>query len=321
MSKNDAQLGPSTTACSDQQSAIKMQQLEAIRLIQISLEKLSATATVTVQSPKPQAKHASAASSSILVYKEANLHRNLLVSKILNKAKYFYYQSIVQTMRLSLISKLNYYSSLIQQLNSRSASTSDGSSSSTEETSIVDEMKHLMHQILHETYQFNLNSSADEQISLAPHVVMPEQVLTDSMTNDQHICRFNNALNPSSENTTNTSTAPLLPTTTTSTTNNNNNNNNKRYNHISVYHEGESSPSPAQNQDDPVQHEKNKRIKQLNDVKISLYSLLFRWEGWLYFYKYFRWDIIMAKLFWSVFYAIEYVYLITLNRKIFIKLI
>ena len=165
----------------EQQNAIKMQQMEAIRLIQISLDKLSTTTAVQMP-PKSQPKSTAANSSApppstVLVYKESNLHKNLLVSKILNKAKYFYYQSIVQTMRLSLISKLNYYSSLIQQLNTRSSAVS------ADETSIVDEMKHLMHQILHETYQFNLNTSASEQITLSdsPAVaVLDEEEASDA---------------------------------------------------------------------------------------------------------------------------------------------
>ena len=85
----------------EQHNAIKMQQMVAIRLIQISLDKLSST--TTVQLPRPKSSPANSNNnnnntSTILVYKESNLHKNLLVSKILNKAKYFYYQSIVQTI-------------------------------------------------------------------------------------------------------------------------------------------------------------------------------------------------------------------------------
>lgn len=135
----------------DQQNAIRLQQIEAIKLIQISLDKLTSTTTVQLN-PNSSSSSSSSSSSNnqkqntVLVYKEANLHKNLLVNKILNKAKYIYYQGVIQTMRLSLMSKLNYYSNLIQQLNN----------SSSDETSLVDEMKLLMQQILHETYQFNL---------------------------------------------------------------------------------------------------------------------------------------------------------------------
>ena len=230
----------------EQHNVIRMQQMEAIRLIQISLDKLSSTTTVQLPKPKqssstthPQTPN----TSTILVYKESNLHKNLLVSKILNKAKYFYYQSIVQTMRLSLISKLNYYSSLVQQLNARN---------SADETSIVDEMKHLMDQILHETYQFNMNSSADDQINLSTHV-LPNVVANPMVSSQQQ-------------------SQPQPDQTNT------NNKNCKRFNHISVYDDevnSKSTTSSIQRHDEQLQTEKNKRIKQLNDVKISLYSLLF----------------------------------------------
>ena len=232
----------------EQHNVIRMQQMEAIRLIQISLDKLSSTTTVQLPKPKqssstthPQTSN----TSTILVYKESNLHKNLLVSKILNKAKYFYYQSIVQTMRLSLISKLNYYSSLVQQLNARN---------SADETSIVDEMKHLMDQILHETYQFNMNSSADDQINLSTHV-LPNVVANPIVSSQQQ-----SQPQPQQEQTSN------------------NNKNSKRFNHISVYDDevnSKSTTSSIQRHDEQLQTEKNKRIKQLNDVKISLYSLLF----------------------------------------------
>jgi len=96
----------------EQQNAIKLQQLEAIKLIQISLDKLSTNTTVPFHSnnkQQQQQQNGSTQTPTILVYKETNLHKNLLVSKILNKSKFVYYQSIVQTMRLSLMSKLNYY--------------------------------------------------------------------------------------------------------------------------------------------------------------------------------------------------------------------
>lgn len=128
----------------DQQNAIRLQQLEAIKLIQISLDKLTCTNTVQIKSQNAHK------TNTVLVYKETNLHKNLLVNKILNKAKYIYYQGVVQTMRLSLMSKLNYYTSLIHQLNSTSSASA--------EANLVDEMKVLMQQILHETYQFNLTN-------------------------------------------------------------------------------------------------------------------------------------------------------------------
>jgi hypothetical protein len=232
----------------EQHNVIRMQQMEAIRLIQISLDKLSSTTTVQLPKPKQSSStthHQASNTSTILVYKESNLHKNLLVSKILNKAKYFYYQSIVQTMRLSLISKLNYYSSLVQQLNARN---------SADETSIVDEMKHLMDQILHETYQFNMNSSADDQINLSTHV-LPNVVANPIVSSQQQ-------------------SQPKQQPEQTIT----NNKNSKRFNHISVYDDevnSKSTTSSIQRHDEQLQNEKNKRIKQLNDVKISLYSLLF----------------------------------------------
>lgn len=148
------------------QNSIKTQQLEAIKLIQVSLEKLTATTTVPLHNQTTRASKNTANAPTILVYKETSLHKNLLVSKILNKAKYFYYQSIVQTMRLSLMSKLNYYSSLIQQLYPNGTSkvnTVDSLTKKTsDETNLVDEMKTLMQQILNDTYQFNsLNSTAN----------------------------------------------------------------------------------------------------------------------------------------------------------------
>lgn len=128
----------------DQQNAIRLQQIEAIKLIQISLDKLTCTNTVQLKSQNTQK------SNTVLVYKETNLHKNLLVNKILNKAKYIYYQGVVQAMRLSLMSKLNYYTNLIHQLNNTNSESA--------EASLVDEMKVLMQQILHETYQFNLTN-------------------------------------------------------------------------------------------------------------------------------------------------------------------
>lgn len=227
----------------EQQKAIRLQQIEAIKLIQISLDKLSSTTAVQIptnskqqssnlvnsfsskspptQSPPP--------TTTVLVYKEANLHKNLLVSKILNKAKYFYYQSIVQTMRLSLLSKLNYYSTLIQQLNQSGTSLDSGHALN--ETNIVDEMKMLMQQILHETNQFNLNANTNDT-SLNPSLADKIQL---------------NNIDSTSDSTFAAQEEPVLI----------DQNNNSIINNV------------ASNED------QIKRIKQLNDVKLSLYSLLF----------------------------------------------
>ncbi len=74
--------------------SLRIQQMEAYKLIQVSLDKLNTTA---VLSPVPgatsaqrggaAARHVDASNNRILVYKEVDLHKNLLVSKILNKAK------------------------------------------------------------------------------------------------------------------------------------------------------------------------------------------------------------------------------------------
>jgi hypothetical protein len=211
----------------EQQNAIKLQQMEAIKLIQISLDKLTTASTVQVTSSNSSSSvktgPQNAAASTVLVYKEANLHKNLLVSKILNKAKYFYYQSIVQTMRLSLMSKLNYYSSLIQQYNNSTnalvPATDDGTpvtnNGHNDESTIVDEMKLLMQQILHETYQFNLTSP--EQIELPVSHQAPVQSPTPTQVGSA--ATVNELTNSDSD--------------------------------------------------------QIKRIKQLTDVKLSLYSLLF----------------------------------------------
>jgi hypothetical protein len=162
----------------EQHNLIRQQQLDAVRLIQISLEKLTQQPTASSSSNNHAAAAAAAAAASSstssnanqtgessktgtgaaaaspqpsLVYKEMNLHRNLLVSKILNKAKCAYYQSVVQNMRLSLMAKLNYYSNLIQQFNATNGCVSE-------------EMRVLMQQILQETYQFNL-ANPNDQIS------------------------------------------------------------------------------------------------------------------------------------------------------------
>ena len=65
----------------------KLLQIEAIKLIQISLDKLTSTKCCN--------------------YKE-NLYKNLFISKILNKSKLYYYQSIVNTLRSNLFSKLHF---------------------------------------------------------------------------------------------------------------------------------------------------------------------------------------------------------------------
>ena len=148
----------------EQQNAIKMQQLEAIKLIQLSIDKLTASNTVPLhnQNSKTSLKNSK---STILVYKENNLHKNLLVSKILNKAKYYYYQSLVQTMRLSLMSKLNYYTSLIQQMSPTCDNNKNPNNNNTvgqmpiDENTLLDEMKLLMQQIMTESYHFNLTES------------------------------------------------------------------------------------------------------------------------------------------------------------------
>lgn len=173
---NNKQTSSNPDTVAFQQKIVQQQQMESIRLIQISLDKLSSSTTSTIQ----LAKHfkvanslSSSSSPTILVYKESNLHKNLLVTKILNKSKYFYFQSIMHTMRLSLISKLNYYSYLIQELNNLNVANSspdtntDTSASTPTTSSIIEEMKHLMHQILHETCQFNLNISTNDQIHIS----------------------------------------------------------------------------------------------------------------------------------------------------------
>ncbi len=220
----------------EQQHAIKMQQLEAIRLIQVSLEKLTATTTVPLHNQTTRAASKTAGTQpppTILVYKETSLHKNLLVSKILNKAKYLYYQTIVQTMRMSLMSKLNYYSTLIHQLYPSADTSSDklgladkdktvpAAKTTADESKLIDEMKVLMQQILHDTYQFN---SFNNVTSVTSKVVEDEKrVLQErSASNLNRPAEKDSALENSSSST-----------------------------------------------------EQNKRIKQLNDVKHSLYSLLF----------------------------------------------
>jgi hypothetical protein len=76
-----------STAAAATTNLNKLLQIEAIKLIQISLDKLTST--------------------KCCVYKE-NLYKNLFISKILNKSKLYYYQSIVNTLRFTLISKLTY---------------------------------------------------------------------------------------------------------------------------------------------------------------------------------------------------------------------
>ena len=153
----------------EQQNAMKTQQLEAIRLIQISLEKLTATATVPLHNQS--SRNNKTTPPTILVYKETSLHKNLLVSKVLNKAKCFYYQSIVQTMRLSLVSKLTYYSSLIQQL--------DPPGKLGDETGLMVEMKMLMQQIIQEACQFS--GSGSSSVTLANRVEPIEDCATEQL--------------------------------------------------------------------------------------------------------------------------------------------
>jgi hypothetical protein len=249
----------------EQQNAIKLQQMEAIKLIQISLDKLTSTTTVQIQtnSNSPKQPNSNSQPASVLVYKEANLHKNLLVSKILNKAKYFYYQSIVQTMRLSLISKLNYYSSLIQQLNGNSSANSSSSAENSfrlsppnnDETTIVDEMKLLMQQILHETYQFNLNTSINDQIDLnGENAASPLSLYSNYDNSAKQI----NKISPDDAK----QTVNECTNSTSEEINVVDDNNNNTTSHLAEQN--------VNNQSDQI-----KRIKQLNDVKLSLYSLLF----------------------------------------------
>lgn len=219
------------------QNVIKNQQLEAIKLIQVSLEKLTATTTVPLHNQTTRAAKNTSNAPTILVYKETSLHKNLLVSKILNKAKYFYYQSIVQTMRLSLMSKLNYYSSLIQQLypngTSKVNTVGDLTRKNSDETNLVDEMKSLMQQILNDTYQFNsLNNTINctEQITTTP----PNFNVTSEAVNDNVLkeCSASDLNKPSEK-------------------------------------------KSEKNEQQHSCPEQDDRIKKLHDVKHSLYSLLF----------------------------------------------
>lgn len=241
----------------EQQHVIKLQQMEAIKLIQVSLEKLTATTTVPLHNQTTR-KKSNSPTPSILVYKETSLHKNLLVSKILNKAKYFYYQSIVQTMRLSLMSKLNYYSSLIQQLypnqitqSTDTAPTTTSGSKIENESSLVEEMKLLMQQILYDTYQFNTLNSCQVNSSNVD-------------SNPNPLIEFTN-----------------FNTTTTNTTTNNieaqTNNNVLKECSASDLNKPSESPRPDEVKPVPINNDINneERIKQLTNVKHSLYSLLF----------------------------------------------
>lgn len=161
----------------DQQNAIRLHQIEAIKLIQISLDKLTCTNSVQLKSQNTQK------TNTVLVYKETNLHKNLLVNKILNKAKYIYYQGVVQTMRLSLMSKLNYYTNLIHQLNNTNSASA--------EASLVDEMKVLMQQILHETYQFNMTNQPNPlDLAFLYNTTEPD-AKTNSQTDEKRAKNFN----------------------------------------------------------------------------------------------------------------------------------
>jgi hypothetical protein len=233
----------------EQQNLIKLQQIEAVRLIQISLDKLTQAATIQIPN-----KSNNSNKSTVLVYKEANLHKNLLVSKILNKAKNFYYQTVVQNMRLSLLNKLNYYSSLVQHLyntntnnsnlststNTASASSSAPSMHSTSEALIIDEMKLLMQQILHETYQFNLTQPVvPHEATTSPSVYAN---FYDEENNRRCQSAFCDTLNANQ----------VIPVQSEA---------------IGVNSKRDEAVSSD--------NEQVKRIKQLNDVKLSLYSLLF----------------------------------------------
>ena len=81
----------------------KLLQIEAIKLIQISLDKLTSTKYCNFRE---------------------NLYRNLFISKILNKSKLYYYQSIVNTMRCTLVSKLTFILNTNKSIKSLIDSTS-----------------------------------------------------------------------------------------------------------------------------------------------------------------------------------------------------
>jgi hypothetical protein len=103
-----------------QAQLIKRQQLEAIKLIKISIDKLTHQSSFSISNNKNDSNNKKASNPSSTVT-EANLHRNLLVSNILNKAKYFYYQSIVQMMELSMPKVNGNYQSFIQEMNTNNS--------------------------------------------------------------------------------------------------------------------------------------------------------------------------------------------------------
>jgi hypothetical protein len=130
-----------------------------LRLIHLSHDKLTNTTSQILSSSsssknKPNLNN----TNGLSVYREPNLRRNLLVSKMLHKAKCVYYQSIVQQMRLGLMAKLNYYSTLLQQYQQLNHEADENNEAIHQRRSIrlAEEMRSLMQQILAETYQFNL---------------------------------------------------------------------------------------------------------------------------------------------------------------------
>ena len=262
--------------------SIRMQQMEAYKLIQVSLDKLNTTAVLS-QVPSAANNISSNSSSSshqhtnnannqrhsrangsdsppshtsnnnnnnkILVYKEVNLHKNLLVSKILNKAKYFFYQSIVQSMRFSsLISSLNYYSTLIQQLNASKMRNNANQqqqlpTATTEappmqgvsvhdEAILVDEMRFLMQQLLNEASQSQFHNNNNNNNNNIPF-----NFNLNLLTNVDYV------------NNTERSTTPTALAS----------NGNEAIGNANPHHESS---------------QQIKRIKQLNEVKLSLYSLM-----------------------------------------------
>lgn len=133
---------------SDQRNFIQHQQVEALKLIQISLQKLNPIPIVQPSYDLNNNEIIKKPAKVTPVNTDTNLQKNLLIHNVINKAKYVYYQSIVQTMQLSLMSKLNYYSTVFNEMNSVS--------SSTERENMVEEMRLLMEQITLEAYRFNL---------------------------------------------------------------------------------------------------------------------------------------------------------------------
>ena len=114
-------LSPTITPTTTNANLNKLLQIEAIKLIQISLDKLTSTKCCN--------------------YKE-NLYKNLFISKILNKSKLYYYQSIVNTLRYSLFSKLTHVLSTnknFKYLISNFSNTDDPENTSRERVEILTE--------------------------------------------------------------------------------------------------------------------------------------------------------------------------------------